>query len=65
MDPGRVIQKDVWLEILSRPRLGKLEGFLVGKRNGEAIGGAEGGVVRQPERGCHLVKRTDPGLVNV
>ena len=58
-------RKDVWLEMLNRPRLGESEGFLVGKREGEVLGGADVGVVGQSGRGCHSVKWTGPGLVNV
>ena len=38
MDPGWVIQKDFWLEILNGPRMGVLEGFLVGNRDVGVIG---------------------------
>ena len=37
---------------------------MVGKRDGEALRGLDGGVVGRSERGCHLVKWTGPGLVN-
>ena len=47
------------------PRLGESEEFMVGKRESEVLGGADGDVVRRSERGCHSFKRTGPGLVNV
>ena len=65
MDPIWAIQEGFWLEILERPRMGESEGFIVGKREGEALGEVDGDVIRRSKRGCHLVKRTGPGLVNV
>ena len=53
------------MEILDGPWLGESEGFLVDDRDGEALGGADVGVVGRSERGYHLVKRTGPSLVNV
>ena len=45
--------------------MGESEGFLVGKRESEALGKTDGDVVEQSERGCHSIKRTGLGLVNV
>ena len=44
---------------------GGIRRILVGNRDGEALGRADGGVVRWSKRVCHLVKRTGLGLVNV
>ena len=46
-------------------QLGESEGFLVVKRESEALGKTDGDVVGRFKRGCHLVKQTVPGLVNV
>ena len=45
--------------------MGESEGFLVGKSESEALGETNEDVVEQSERGCPLVKRTGPGLMNV
>ena len=47
------------------PRLGESEGFLVGKRDSEALSETDGDVFGRSKIGCPLVKRTGPGLVNV
>ena len=65
LDSGGGIRKGFWLEIWNSPRLGESEMFLVGKREGGTLGGAGGDLFRRSERGCHLAKRTGPGLVNV
>ena len=50
MYPSWEICRDIWLEILTRPRLGGLEGILVGKFwNGPRLGGSEGFLVRKHE----------------
>ena len=53
------------MEIWDGPQLGESERFLIGKREGEALGGADGDVVGRSKRGYHLVKQTVPGLANV
>ena len=81
MYPGWEIWKDGWLgffwtlsggsgrgfdqKFWNSPWLRESEEFLVGKSEGEALKGADRDVVRRSEIGCHSVKRTDPGLVNV
>ena len=45
--------------------MGESEGFLVGKSESEALGEKNEDVVEQSERGCPLVKRKGPGLMNV
>ena len=65
MYPSWGIRKGVWLDICNSPRLGESEGFLIGKREGEALGGADEDLVGRSERRCHLVKRTGPGLANL
>ena len=65
LDTGWGFLKEFWLELLKRPPAGGIRRILVGKHEGEALGGVDGDVVGRSERGCHLVKQTGPGLVNV
>ena len=47
------------------PGWGNQKDFFVGNRESEALGETGGDVFGRSERGCHSVKRTGPGLVNV
>ena len=53
------------LKILERPPAGGIRRIFCWKALSEVIGGADGDVVGWSERGCHSVKRTVPGFMNV
>ena len=61
---GRYRRNFGW-KFWNSPRLGESEGFFVGNRESEALSETGGDVFGRSERGCHSVKRTGPGLVNV
>ena len=65
LDPGWGVPKEFWLELLKRPPAGGIRRILVGKRESEALGRADGDVVGRSKIGYHSFKQTGPGLVNV
>ena len=65
MDPGWEIRTEFWSEIPDLPLLlGELDGVLVRKCGSELLIELDGDVVGRSERGCCLVQRMGPGLVN-
>ena len=60
-----MLWKDFWLGHLNGPRLGDLEGFLVGNCDGEALRQSDGVLVGRSGKGYHSVHQTGPGSVNV
>ena len=65
MDPGWMIWKYFWLGLLNGPRLGGLEGLLVGNCYGEALRRSDGVFVGRSEKGCRSVHQTVLGSGNV
>ena len=47
-----------WLEVLNEPRVGEVEGILVGKYDGEVLGQFNGGLVGRPEKYFHSDHQT-------
>ena len=54
-----------WLKSFERPPAGVIKRFFGLKYEIEVISETDGDVVRSSERGCALIKRMGPGLVNL